>query len=103
MNRVYNFSAGPSMLPLTVLEKAASELVCYGESGMYDAERSYFGVSTCMFFNNAENVTLENVTFSHAGGFSVQIGNCKNVVLENIEFEKCFVPMGMDMHVWEYR
>ena len=26
MNRVYNFSAGPSMLPLSVLEKAASEL-----------------------------------------------------------------------------
>ena len=32
MNRVYNFSAGPSMLPLEVLEKAASELVCYCES-----------------------------------------------------------------------
>ncbi|MBQ2725246.1 MAG: phosphoserine aminotransferase, partial [Clostridia bacterium] len=27
MERVYNFSAGPSMLPLPVLEKAASELV----------------------------------------------------------------------------
>ena len=62
----------------------------YGSSGMYDEERSYFGVSTCMFFNNSENVTLENLTFSHAGGFSVQIGNCKNVVLENIEFKKCF-------------
>ena len=28
MNRIYNFSAGPSMLPLPVLERAASELVC---------------------------------------------------------------------------
>ena len=27
MNRVYNFSAGPSMLPLDVLSKAAAELV----------------------------------------------------------------------------
>ena len=34
MNRVYNFSAGPSMLPLPVLEKAQSELVCYGDTGM---------------------------------------------------------------------
>ena len=34
MNRIYNFSAGPSMLPLPVLEKAAADLVCYGESGM---------------------------------------------------------------------
>ena len=41
MNRVYNFSAGPSMLPLTVLERAASELVCYGESGMSVMEMSH--------------------------------------------------------------
>ncbi len=41
MNRVYNFSAGPSMLPLSVLKKAASELVCYGESGMSVMEMSH--------------------------------------------------------------
>ena len=41
MNRVYNFSAGPSMLPLPVLEKAASELVCYGNSGMSVMEMSH--------------------------------------------------------------
>ena len=41
MNRVYNFSAGPSMLPLSVLERAASELVCYGESGMSVMEMSH--------------------------------------------------------------
>ena len=34
MNRVYNFSAGPSMLPMPVLERAAAEMVSYGESGM---------------------------------------------------------------------
>ncbi len=41
MNRIYNFSAGPSMLPLPVLEKAASELVSYGESGMSVMEMSH--------------------------------------------------------------
>lgn len=41
MNRVFNFSAGPSMLPLPVLEKAASELVCYRESGMSVMEMSH--------------------------------------------------------------
>ena len=41
MNRVYNFSAGPSMLPLSVLEKAAAELVCYGDSGMSVMEMSH--------------------------------------------------------------
>lgn len=41
MNRVYNFSAGPSMLPVSVLERAASEMVCYGTSGMSVMEMSH--------------------------------------------------------------
>jgi len=41
MNRVYNFSAGPSMLPLEVLERAQKELVCYGNSGMSVMEMSH--------------------------------------------------------------
>lgn len=41
MARVFNFSAGPSMLPLPVLEKAASELVTYGDSGMSVMEMSH--------------------------------------------------------------
>ena len=41
MNRVYNFSAGPSMLPMPVLEKAASELISYGNSGMSVMEMSH--------------------------------------------------------------
>lgn len=41
MKRVYNFSAGPSMLPLTVLEKAQQELVNYANSGMSVMELSH--------------------------------------------------------------
>lgn len=41
MERVYNFSAGPSMLPLSVLEKAQSELLCYRDSGMSVMEMSH--------------------------------------------------------------
>ncbi|MBM7572960.1 3-phosphoserine/phosphohydroxythreonine transaminase [Aquibacillus albus] len=41
MNRVYNFSAGPSMLPLPVLEKAQKELLSYGDSGMSVMELSH--------------------------------------------------------------
>ncbi len=41
MERVYNFSAGPSMLPVSVLEKAAKELVNYGEAGMSVMEMSH--------------------------------------------------------------
>ena len=41
MNRVYNFSAGPSMLPVEVLEQAQKEMLCYGESGMSVMEMSH--------------------------------------------------------------
>ena len=41
MDRVFNFSAGPSMLPLPVLERAASELVNYGDAGMSVMEMSH--------------------------------------------------------------
>lgn len=41
MERVFNFSAGPSMLPVEVLEKAAKEMVNYGEAGMSVMEMSH--------------------------------------------------------------
>ncbi len=41
--RVYNFSAGPAVMPESVLQKAASELVCYGDSGMSVMEMSHRG------------------------------------------------------------
>lgn len=41
MNRVYNFSAGPSSLPVEVLETAASEMLCYKNSGMSVMEMSH--------------------------------------------------------------
>ena len=41
MERVYNFSAGPSMLPLQVLEGAAAEMVNYHDTGMSVMEMSH--------------------------------------------------------------
>ncbi len=41
MNRVFNFSAGPSMLPVPVLETAASEMLDYKGSGMSVMEMSH--------------------------------------------------------------
>lgn len=40
-NRAYNFNAGPSALPLEVLEKAQKELVNYNNSGMSIMEMSH--------------------------------------------------------------
>ena len=41
MSRVYNFSAGPSMLPLEVLETAAKEMCEYGATGQSVMEMSH--------------------------------------------------------------
>ena len=54
MNRCYNFSAGPSMLPVEVLEKAASEMLCYGNSGMSVMEMSHRSKVYQAIFDDAE-------------------------------------------------
>ena len=59
MNRVYNFSAGPSMLPMPVLEKAASELICYGNSGMSVMEMSHRSPDYEAIIGDAEKMLRE--------------------------------------------
>ena len=41
MNRVYNFSPGPSTLPLAVLERAQKDLMSYGGVGISVMEMSH--------------------------------------------------------------
>ena len=41
MSRIYNFSAGPAMLPEEVLKKAAAEMLEYKDSGMSVMEMSH--------------------------------------------------------------
>ncbi|MCB1735948.1 MAG: 3-phosphoserine/phosphohydroxythreonine transaminase [Gammaproteobacteria bacterium] len=43
MNRVYNFSAGPAMLPQAVLEQAQAEMLDWNGSGMSVMEMSHRG------------------------------------------------------------
>lgn len=56
MNRCYNFSAGPSMLPLEVLEKASKEMTCYGDSGMSVMEMSHRSKVYQSIFDEAETL-----------------------------------------------
>ncbi len=59
MERVYNFSAGPSMLPLPVLEKAAGELVNYGDAGMSVMEMSHRSADYEAIIADAEKMLRE--------------------------------------------
>ncbi|GAE93974.1 phosphoserine aminotransferase [Gracilibacillus boraciitolerans JCM 21714] len=56
MKRVYNFSAGPSMLPLEVLEKAQAELPNYKDSGMSVMELSHRSGLFTDIITEAENL-----------------------------------------------
>ncbi|MEE6187985.1 Phosphoserine aminotransferase [Mycovorax composti] len=59
MQRVYNFSAGPSALPEEVLKKAQSELLCYGTSGMSVMELSHRSKDFIAIFESAESLLRE--------------------------------------------
>ena len=54
MNRVYNFSAGPAVLPEEVLEEAAKEMLDYKGSGMSVMEMSHRGVVFTQIIEDAE-------------------------------------------------
>ena len=77
-------------------EESHTKRAGYGLSGRYahpcedDENREFYGVSTCMLFNNMENLSLSDMTFANTAGFAVQIGDIQNVVIENIDFVSCY-------------
>ncbi len=54
MSRVFNFSAGPAMLPIEVLEQAASEMTDWHGSGMSVMEMSHRGKEFSSIAEEAE-------------------------------------------------
>ena len=54
MSRVYNFSAGPSMLPEAVLKKAAAEMLEYGTTGQSVMEMSHRSKEYQAIFDKCE-------------------------------------------------
>ena len=53
-DRVYNFSAGPSMLPIEVLEQVQSELLNHNHSGQSVMEMSHRSKEYLQIYNAAE-------------------------------------------------
>lgn len=59
MERVYNFSAGPSMLPVEVLERAQKEMLNYGGSGQSVMEMSHRSKEYQAIIDEAEALLRE--------------------------------------------
>lgn len=71
-------------------EESNTRRAGYGQTGMYDMDRSFYGVSTLMLFNNMDHLTLTDMTFAHTAGFAVQLGDIEDVDIERIEFDECY-------------
>ena len=54
MSRVYNFSAGPAVLPEEVLEEAANEMLDYQGTGMSVMEMSHRSPAFQQIIDDAE-------------------------------------------------
>ena len=77
--RVYNFSAGPSCLPLEILEKAKESLLNYNGTGMSIMEISHRNKEYAKVWNNARTglrkllgIPEEYQVFFMQGGGSLQ-------------------------------
>lgn len=74
-NRVFNFSAGPSMLPEVVLKRAAEQMLNYDSSGMSVMEMSHRSSSYLSIFNNTKDLLKKvmsipddyEIVFIHGG------------------------------------
>ena len=64
MKRVYNFSAGPSVLPVEVLKKAQEEMLCYGDSGMSVMEMSHRSKAYGEIFSKAQSLLKKLMNIS---------------------------------------
>ena len=81
MARVYNFSAGPSMLPESVLKKAAAEMLDYEGSGQSVMEMSHRSKIYGTIIEGAEALLREvmNIPDNYKVG-SFPSGRCVNTV-----------------------
>lgn len=59
MHRVYNFSAGPSIMPVEALETAAKEMLDFNGSGMSVMEMSHRAKNYVDIFNETEGLVRE--------------------------------------------
>ena len=69
MTRVYNFSAGPAVLPEEVLQEAAAEMLDYNGTGMGVMEMSHRSKAYQQIIDEAE-ADLRQLTVSRRRGRS---------------------------------
>ena len=81
MSRVYNFSAGPAVLPEEVLKEAAAEMLDYNGTGMSVMEMSHRSkafeeiIQTCLLYtSNMDYFNLSSVIRFFELGITTELG-----------------------------
>ena len=64
MSMIYNFSAGPAVLPKEVLQQAAAEMLDWHDSGMSVMEMSHRGKEFISIYEAAERDLRESLRVS---------------------------------------
>jgi len=90
MSRVYNFSAGPAVLPEEVLKEAAAEMLEYGNTGMSVMEMSHRSKAFQNIIDEAEadlrdlmNIPQEYKVLFLQGGASLQFAMIPMNLMKN--------------------
>ncbi len=101
MNRVYNFYAGPSTLPLEVLQKMEKDFVDYQGSGLSLIETSHRSPEYDLVHNRAVDLTKEllGITDTHTvmmiqGGATMQFGMIPMNLLLHTDRTAAYVNSG---------
>lgn len=75
MSRVYNFSAGPAVLPEEVLREAAAEMLDYQGSGMSVMEMSHRSKDFQAIIDDADSGQLQSIIRTGRRQYAVRHGS----------------------------
>ena len=89
MSRVYNFSAGPAVLPEEVLKEAAAEMLDYQGTGMSVMEMSHRSKVFEEILNEAEQDLRDRTAHSLSGITTLDYGSNSFVVSRNVYRRTC--------------
>lgn len=87
MKRVYNFNAGPSPMPLSVLEEIKEEFTDYRNTGMSVIEMSHRSQDIQSLMEETEALTLKLMGLSHGyHALFIQGGGSLQFIMEAMNF-----------------
>ena len=94
--RIYNFSAGPAALPLSVLEQAQQDLISLGDTGIGVLEHSHRSKAFIAVYDEAEALCREIASIPDnykvlflQGGASTQFS------MISTQVSICFLPTSL--------